>query len=176
MLHAEVSGCAEGERGDRWVGAEKALIVAVIGYAVCAIGVVVDEAEIVGCSGEDFGELAQMIEAVGYWAGGAGFVAVWKYCFGCLAVNEGAIWDECGRGVDAKYSRKTWSVYMSFGTIALDGVLHPVEEERLPQEFEQLSFGDARYVRLEVEEVEIGLVINLFTLRSWHLIQLLDNA
>ena len=46
MLHAEVSGCAKGERGNRGVGAEKALIVAVVGYAVCAVGIIINEAEI----------------------------------------------------------------------------------------------------------------------------------
>lgn len=47
-----------------------------VGYAVCAVGVVVNEAEIVTRSGEDFGELAQMIKAVGDGAGSAGFIAL----------------------------------------------------------------------------------------------------
>ena len=64
MLHAEVSNCAEGERGDRGVGTKKALIVAMVRYAVCAVGVIVDEAEVVGRSSEDLREMAQMIKAV----------------------------------------------------------------------------------------------------------------
>ena len=76
MLHAEVPNRAEGERGDCGVGAEESLVVAVVGYAVRAVGVVVDEAEVVGSAGEYFGELAQMVEAVGDGAGGAGLVAV----------------------------------------------------------------------------------------------------
>lgn len=64
MLHAEVSDRAEGERGYRGVRTEKALIIAMVGYAVCAIGVVIYEAEVVGCSGEDLCELAQMIKAL----------------------------------------------------------------------------------------------------------------
>ena len=82
MLHAKIPGCTEGERGNRRVRAEEALIVAVVGYAVCAVGVVIDEAEVVGPIGEDLRELAQMVEAVGYRAGRAGFVAVWRYWFG----------------------------------------------------------------------------------------------
>lgn len=76
MLHAEVSGRTEGERGNQRAGTEKALIVAVVGYAVCTVGVVVHEAKIVCCSSEDLGELTQMIEALGYGSGSAGFVAV----------------------------------------------------------------------------------------------------
>ena len=64
MFHAEVSDCAEGERGDRGIGTEKALIVTVVGYAVCAVGVVIHETEIVGCSSEDLRELTQMIKAL----------------------------------------------------------------------------------------------------------------
>lgn len=94
MLHAEVSRCAEGERGDRGVGTEEALIVAVVGYAVCAVGVVVDKAEVVGCSGEYLGELAKMIKAVGYGARSAGFVPIWRDWVGCLAIIEGAIYGE----------------------------------------------------------------------------------
>ena len=91
MLHTEVSGCAEGERGNRRVATEEALIIAVIGYTVCTVGIVVDEAEIVRCFGENLCELAQMVKAVGYRAGSAGFVAVWRCGFGCLAVNHGAV-------------------------------------------------------------------------------------
>lgn len=91
MFQTEVSGCAEGERGDRRVATEEALIIAVVGYTVCAVGIVVDEAEIVRRFGENLGELTQMIKAVGYRAGSAGFVAVWRCRFGCLAVNQGTV-------------------------------------------------------------------------------------
>lgn len=151
MFHAKVSRCAEGERGDRGVGTEEALIVAMVGYAVGTVGVVVDEAEIVGRSGEDLGELAKMIKAVGYGARSAGFVSIWRYWFGRLAVNEGAIWGERGRGINAKHRRKTRSIYMGVGTIALDSVLHSVEEERTSQEVKQISLNALGYIRLEKE-------------------------
>ena len=65
---------------------------------------------------------------------------------------------------------------MGFGTIALNGVLNPVEEERVPQKCEQLSFDDARDIRLEVEEIEMGLVIDFLAWRSGHLVQLFDGV
>lgn len=65
---------------------------------------------------------------------------------------------------------------MGLGTIARDGVSYPVEEERIPQELEQLSFDRGRNVRLEVEEVEIGLSIDFCALRSWHLVQALEDV
>ena len=176
MLHAEVSGCTKGERGDRGVGTEKTLIVAMVGYAICAVGVVIDKAEVVGCSGKDLGELPQMIEAMGYRTGSAGCVAVWRYRSGRLAVNEGAIWGETRRGIDAKYRRETRSINPSFGTVALNGVLHPVEEERFPPEFEKLSFDHRGNIRLEVEEVKIGLIIDFFALRSGHFTQFFDDV
>lgn len=169
MLHAEVSGCAKGEGGNRGVGTEKALIVAVVGYAVCAVGIIIDETEIVGCPGKDLGELAQVIKAVGYRPGSVGFVAVWRYWSGCLAVND-SIRSESGRGVNSKHCSETRGVYVSFATIALNGVLHPVEEECVPQEVEQLSIGHGRHIRLEIKEVEIGLVIDFFALRNWHFV------
>ena len=49
---------------------------------------------------------------------------------------------------------------MGIGTIALDGVLHSVEEEGIPQEFEQLSLDDGWDVRLKIEKVEMGLVVD----------------
>lgn len=65
---------------------------------------------------------------------------------------------------------------MGFITIALDGILDPVEEECNPQEFEQLSFNRGRYIGLEVEKIEIWLVIDFFAWRMWHFIQMLDNV
>ncbi len=65
---------------------------------------------------------------------------------------------------------------MSVGTIALNGVLYPVEEEVVSQELEQLSFNCGWDVRLEVEEVKIGLIIDIVALRSRHVVQLLDNV
>ena len=147
-----------------------------VGYAVCTVGVVVDEAEIVTRSGEDFGKFAQIIKAVGDGAGSAGFITLWGYWFACLAVNECAIVEEGGRGINSKNRRETRSIYMSFGTIALDGVLYSVEEERIPQEFEHLSFDHRRDIRLEVKEVEIGLVIYFAASTSWPIVQLLNHV
>ena len=53
-----------------------------------------------------------------------------------MAVDEEAVWGEGGGGVDAEYGRESGCVYVGLGTVALDGVLHPVEEERVPEEFE----------------------------------------
>ena len=65
---------------------------------------------------------------------------------------------------------------MGFSTIALDGVLDPVEEECISQKFEQLSFNRGRYIGLEVEKLEVRLVIDFLAWRMWHFIQLLDNV
>ena len=65
---------------------------------------------------------------------------------------------------------------MSVGTIALNGVLYSVKEEVVPDKLEQLSFNCGWDVRLEVKEVEIGLIIDIFALRSRHVVQLLDNV
>ena len=99
-----------------------------IGYTVCAVGIVVDEAEIIGCPREDLRELAQMIKALRERAGFACLIAVCGYWFGCLAVDKGAIRGEGGRGVDPEYGRIAGSIDLSFSTIALNGILHSVEE------------------------------------------------
>jgi hypothetical protein len=46
VLQEEVSLCSKGKRRDSWVGAKESLVVTVIGDAVCARSVVVDEAEV----------------------------------------------------------------------------------------------------------------------------------
>ena len=48
VFQEEVAAGAEREGRDGGRGAEEALVVAVVGYAVCACGVVVYEAEVVG--------------------------------------------------------------------------------------------------------------------------------
>lgn len=55
MFQKEVSTGTERERRDGWEGAEEALVVAVVGYAVGAGGVVVYKAEVVGAGGERCG-------------------------------------------------------------------------------------------------------------------------
>ena len=117
-----------------------------------------------------------MIEVLRNRAGFACFIAVWIYRFGCLAVHEGAIRGEQGRGVDSEYCGITGSINVSFSTIALNGILDPVEEQRTPQEFKQLSCSRGWDVGLEVEKVEVGLVMNFSALRSWDLIQLLGEG
>ena len=96
MLHEEIAFCAEREGGDGWGGTEEALVVAVVGDAVGAGGVVVYEAEVVGGGGEDLGDLAQFVEAVGDWARFAAAVAVGWDGSGSLAVEEGAVGGEGG--------------------------------------------------------------------------------
>ena len=96
MLHEEIAFCAEGEGGDGGGGTEEALVVAVVGDAVGAGGVVVYEAEVVGGGGEDFGDFAQLVEAVGDWARFAAAVAVGLDGSESLAVEEGAVGAEGG--------------------------------------------------------------------------------
>lgn len=84
--------------------------------------------------------------------------------------------EESGRSINSKNCRETGSIYMSFGTIALDGVLYSVEEELIPQELEHLSFDHRRDIRLEVKKVKIGLVIYFAALTSWPFIQLLYHV
>ena len=47
MFHEKVALCAQGKGSDCGLKAKEALVVAVIGYAVCSSRVVVDKAEIV---------------------------------------------------------------------------------------------------------------------------------
>ena len=80
VLHAKVSDCTERKRGDRGFRTKKSLIVAVVGYAVCAVGVVVDEAEIVGCFRENLGKSAEMVKALRYGTRGRGReLLIWMF-------------------------------------------------------------------------------------------------
>ena len=80
-----------------------------------------------------------------------------------MAVNEVTGRGEEGRGVDAKDSGEAGSVDLGFFAVALYRILDAVEEEVLPEEIEEGQGGGGRDVRLEVEEVEGGLVVNFFT-------------
>ena len=87
MFHAEVSSCTEGERGDGGVRTEETFVVAMVGYAVGAGCIIIHQAKVVSRFGKDLGELAQMIKTLWYGAWSRGFIAVWWYRFGCLAID-----------------------------------------------------------------------------------------
>ena len=93
-----------------------------------------------------------------------------------MAVSEGAVRGEGGRCIDTEYRGKARRVYLSLSAITFNGILRPVEEELTPQEFEQVPFDRARYIRLEIKKVKVRLMIYLFALRSWHLIKMLDHV
>ena len=97
------------------------------------------------------------------WRAGAGLVAIWGYGLGCLAVYEVAEWGEEGGGVDAEDGGETGSVDLGFFAIALYCVLDAVEEEIFAEESEEWQGGCGRDVGFEVEEVEGGLIVDLFT-------------
>ena len=91
-----------------------------------------------------------------------------------MTVDQDAVCDECGGGVYPENRRVTRCVDVRLCAVAIDSIPHPVEEKCFPQKLEQLSFSGARYVRLEVEEVEIRLMVDFLAFRSRHLVQLLE--
>lgn len=132
-----------------------------VGYAVRASGIVIHQAEIVVRPRNHLCQLTQVVETVGQRArGGTGSVAVRWYGLGRLAVYEGAGGGvEGGGGVDAKDGREARGVYPGGHAPALDGVLDPVEEEGLAEEFEEVALDGFGDVGLEIEEVEIRFVV-----------------
>ena len=60
-----------------------------VGYAVCAVGVVVYQAEVVGRAGEDFRKAAEVVEGLreGPRSADTGFVTVWRDGFVGLGVE-----------------------------------------------------------------------------------------
>ena len=80
-----------------------------------------------------------------------------------MAVYEVAGRGEEGGGVDAKDSGEARSVDLGLFAVALYHILDAVEEEVLAEEIEEGEGGRDGDVRLEVEEVEGGLMVNLFT-------------
>lgn len=59
---------------------------------------------------------------------------------------------------------------------SFDLVLHPVEEKLSAQELEQIPFDAFRYVRLEIQQVQIGLVVDLFALSGRYFGQLIAHV
>ena len=168
MFHEEIAFCAEGEGGDGGVGAEEALVVAVVGYAVRARGVVVYEAEVVGCGREDFGYFAEVVEAVGDGAGFAGWVFFGWDRFGGCGVEDGggAIRGEFGGFVEAEDGGVAGGVDCCFDGASFDGVLDAVEEELAAEEGEEVAFDAFGDEGLEVEEIEVRLVVNDLAFRG----------
>ena len=81
MFHTKIARGAEGEGGDGGVGTKKAFVVAVIGDAVCAVGVVVYKTEVVGGASENLCQLTEVIQALRNGSWFACLVAVWRYDF-----------------------------------------------------------------------------------------------
>lgn len=160
MFHEEITLGAEREGGDGRARAEEALVVAVVGYAVGAGGVVVDEAEVVCGVRQDFCDPVQLVEAVGQRARVAGWVFVRGYGLGGRCFEEISRGREAGGLVDAEDGCVAWSVDLCFCASSLDFVLYSVEKQATSKELEQVfrdSFGN---IWLKVEEIEVWLVIN----------------
>ena len=68
MLHAEIPLCAEGETGNGRQGTKETLIVAVVGDAVGAGGVVVHEAEVEPAARRLLRRQSQDIKALRDWS------------------------------------------------------------------------------------------------------------
>ena len=80
-----------------------------------------------------------------------------------MAVYKVAGRGEKGRGVDAEDGGEAGSVDLGFFAVALYRVLDAVEEEVLAEEIEEGQGGGGGDIRLEVEEVEGGLIVDFFT-------------
>ena len=79
-----------------------------------------------------------------------------------MAVYEIAGRGEEGGGVDAEDGGEAGSVDLGFFAVALYRVLDAVEEEVLAEEIEEGQGDGGGGVRLEVEEVEGGLLRDFF--------------
>ena len=75
-------------------------------------------------------------------------------------------WSWIGEEVDGM-GLLSGSVYCGFRWSAFDVVLDSVEEELLSEEFEEVALDALGYVWLEVEEVEVGLVVDRFAFGCW---------
>ena len=80
-----------------------------------------------------------------------------------MAIYEVAGRGEEGGGVHAEDGGEAGSVDLGFFAVALYRVLDAVEEEVLAEEIEEGQGGGGGDVRLEVEEVEGGLMVDFFT-------------
>ena len=80
-----------------------------------------------------------------------------------MAVYEVAGRGEEGGGVYAEDGGEAGSVDLGFFAVSLYCVLDAVEEEVLAEEIEEGQGGGGGDVRLEVEEVEAGLMVDFFT-------------
>lgn len=83
VLHEEITLCTEREGCDTGIFTEEAFVVAVIGDAVRACGVVVDQAEIECAAGGLLRDSAEGVEARGEWAWSA-TVSGLRNCLACV--------------------------------------------------------------------------------------------
>lgn len=90
MFHTEIPPCAQRKTGDGRLGAKKALVVAVIGYAVCAGSVVIHQAKIVFCACRLLCDLAELVKAGSYGSRLAWTIAVGQDGFLGDRVYKGA--------------------------------------------------------------------------------------
>ena len=99
-----------------------------------------------------------MIEAVGNGSRRAGFVPVFRNGFGGVTILKGPFRREDGGIVDSEHGGEAGCVDLGVSAPAFDIVFHSVVEERAPEEVEEGRFDGLRDARLEVEEVEVGLM------------------
>lgn len=104
MLHEEVARGAERDGGDAGVRAEEALVVAVVGDAVVAVGVVIDQAEVETRPRRHFRRPAQAVQTRRDWTRPAGAVTARERRDRVpgVRVDEGAVREEAGAAVDAE--------------------------------------------------------------------------
>lgn len=203
MFHQKIPRGAQRQGGDARVGPEEALVVAVVGDAVVAVGVVVDQAEVVARPRRRFRRAAQPVQTRRDRTRVAGAIPARKRRdrLPRLRVDQRTVGVETGAGVDAEDGGAFGILVcgkrqLSFlggegGEVEIsapagilrkralllsrrvdqrlrgpsfDCVLHPVEEQLSAQELEQIPLDAFGYVRLEIQQVQIGPVVDLSAL------------
>ena len=159
MPQHEIPTRAERKRRYCRLGTKEALVVAVVRYAVFAVGVVVHQAEVVFMARARLGQLPQCLQTCGQWARRT-CVCFLRQGLLCLCIEEDG-WvrrrEEC-RFIEPENGGESGGVYDCFDGAALDGVDDAVEGEGGAEEFEEGGGRRGWDVGVEVEEVEVGRV------------------
>ena len=83
-----------------------------------------------------------------------------------MRVNDASVLGKSRRFVKSEDGGEAWSINLCFYGTALDLVFDVVEEEVLPEEFEEIAFDVFGYVRLKVKEIEVQLIVDHFAFLS----------
>lgn len=128
MLEQKVPPRTQRQTRNSRIGAQKSLVIGMVGYAVGSGGVVVDEAKVVGAACGFFGDFAEDFETLRKrtgWNGGVFWFAT-DLC-ACCCVDWSSFFVEAGRGVETENGGETGSYDIcGYGT-AVDGVADSVE-------------------------------------------------